>query len=219
MLVKYCMRRQFLTLTPDDPLRKAVQFLKKHNVCMLPVMEGKKLVGVVSERHLRRVLGLEKAFETLQQWSGVDPETRVGEIMAPDVITVSPEDTLEDVLRLMMERKILGAPVMNAQGELVGVITQADLHRVFLAVSDLTEKGVQFAFELEDRPGSLKEVTDIIRQHGGRIATILTSYETAPVGFRHAYIRVFALDRDRIPKLREELASKARLLYGAPAEV
>ena len=176
-------------------------------------------MGVVTERHLRRVLGLDKAFENLERWVGVDPQTRVGDIMHPDVITVSPEETLEDVLRLMIEKKILGAPVMDDQGELVGVITQADLYRVLLAVSDVTEKGVQFAFELEDRPGSLKEVTDVIRKNGGRIATILTSYETAPPGYRHAYVRVFAVEADNIPALRKELATKAKLIYGASAEV
>lgn len=219
MLVKYCMKRTFLTLTPDDPLKKAVQFLKKHKVCLLPVMDGKQLVGVVTERHLRGVLGLDKALENLERWTGVDPETRVGDIMAPNVITVSPDDILEDVVRMMIERKILGAPVMDDQGQIVGVITQTDLYRVLIAVTDVTEKGVQFAFELEDRPGSLKEVTDIIRKHGGRIATILTSYETAPEGYRHAYVRVFAVEAARIPELRKELAAKARLLYGAAAEV
>lgn len=219
MLVKYAMKREFLTLVPGDPLKKAVQFLKKHKVCLLPVMEGKQLVGVVTERHLRRVLGLDKAFETLERWVGVDPQTHVGDIMHPDVITVSPEETLEDVLRMMIERRILGAPVMDDQGEIVGVITLADIYRVLLAVSDLAEKGVQFAFELEDRPGSLKEVTDVIRRHGGRIATILTSYETAPVGYRHAYVRVFAVESDKLPALRHELASKAKLLHGAAAEV
>ncbi|MBM4325975.1 MAG: CBS domain-containing protein [Deltaproteobacteria bacterium] len=219
MLVKYCMKREFYTLDVNDPVRRAVQLLKKHRVCILPVLDGQKLEGVVTERGLRKALGLERAFEKLEQWSAVDPETRVSEVMTRDPITISPDSSLEDVVRVLIEAKIPGTPVVDAQGAVVGIITQTDLYRVLLATSGFMEKGAQFAFELEDRPGSLKEVTDIIRKHGGRIACILTSYETAPPGFRHAYVRVFALEADKVSDLSKELSSKAKLIMGAPAQV
>ncbi|MEW6532239.1 MAG: CBS and ACT domain-containing protein [Thermodesulfobacteriota bacterium] len=219
MLVKYCMKRDFYTLDVNDPLKRAVQLLRKHRVCILPVLDGQKLEGVVTESGLRKALGLEQAFENLEEWRAVDPETRVGEVMARSPVTVSPEDTLEDVVRVLIEAKIPGTPVVDDQGNVVGVITQTDLYRVLLATSGFMEKGAQFAFELEDRAGSLKEVTDIIRKHGGRIACILTSYETAPPGYRHAYVRVFALEADRIPELSKELSSTAKLIMGVPAKV
>jgi acetoin utilization protein AcuB len=66
-------------------------------------------------------------------------------------------------------------------------------------------------FELEDRPGSIKEVTDVIRAHGGRIASILTGYEWAPPGWRHVYIR--ARDLTDETALQQELRGKAKILY------
>ena len=67
--------------------------------------------------------------------------------------------------------------------------------------------------EVEDRPGSIKEVTDIIREYGGRMASILTSYDMVPEGFRRVYIRMYGIDRFKIDRLKEALKEKARLLY------
>ena len=67
--------------------------------------------------------------------------------------------------------------------------------------------------EVEDRPGSIKEVADIIRKYGGRMASILTSYDMAPEGFRRVYIRMYGIDRFKINRLKEALQQKAQLLY------
>ncbi len=66
-------------------------------------------------------------------------------------------------------------------------------------------------FESEDRPGSIKEITDVIRAHGGRISSILTGYEWAPAGSRHVYLRARDIKDDQA--LQQELASKAKILY------
>jgi acetoin utilization protein AcuB len=66
-------------------------------------------------------------------------------------------------------------------------------------------------FELEDRPGSIKEITDVIRAHGGRISSILTGYEWAPPGSRHLYIRARDIKDDRA--LQQDLATKVKILY------
>ncbi|OQX25733.1 MAG: hypothetical protein BWK80_14140, partial [Desulfobacteraceae bacterium IS3] len=75
------------------------------------------------------------------------------------------------------------------------------------------KRGIQFAFELEDQPGSIKTVTDIIRINGGRLASILSSYTGVSEGYRKVYIRAYYIDRAKLPKLIEELRSKAKLLY------
>ena len=72
-------------------------------------------------------------------------------------------------------------------------------------------------FELADEPGSIKEVTDVIRAHGGRIASILTGYEWAPQGFRHVYIRARDLTNEKA--LQQELGTKVKILYFLHEEV
>jgi len=96
----------------------------------------------------------------------------------------------------------------------VGTITQTDIFRVFLSLTGLAKKGIHFGLLLEDRPGSIKEVADVIRKFGGRMASILSSYERAPKGHRHVYIRAYDVDRQHLTDLKQELrkASK-KLLY------
>ncbi|MEJ2725725.1 MAG: hypothetical protein P8175_13995, partial [Deltaproteobacteria bacterium] len=58
---------------------------------------------------------------------------------------------------------------------------------------------------LEDRPGSIKDVADVIRKYGGRMVSILSSYERAPEKHRYVYIRFFNVDRTKISELKQEL--------------
>ena len=65
--------------------------------------------------------------------------------------------------------------------------------------------------ELPDQPGYIKQVTDVIREHGGRIASIMTRYEGAPEGFKSVYIRAKEVKDEKA--LRKELEGKHKILY------
>ena len=80
-------------------------------------------------------------------------------------------------------------------------------------LSGLGKKGIQVAFQVEDRAGSIKNITDVIRKFDGRIASILSSYEYAAPGHRIVYIRTYDIDRAVLPKLMEELKQVAMMIY------
>ena len=103
--------------------------------------------------------------------------------------------------------------MVNYINEIVGTITQTDIFRVLISLTGVGKRGIQFAFQLEDRPGSIKEVADSIRKYGGRMASILSSYERAPKGYRTVYIRAYGIERDKLPQLKEDLREKAALIY------
>jgi len=63
------------------------------------------------------------------------------------------------------------------------------------------------------RPGSIKEIADIIRKYGARMVSILTTYEGVPDGYRKVYIRVAQVDRNKLADLQKELQEKATMLY------
>jgi acetoin utilization protein AcuB len=69
------------------------------------------------------------------------------------------------------------------------------------------------AIQIEDRPGSMKGITRAIRDLGGRMVSILTSYENVPDGFRNVYIRFFDLDRSVLETLKENISEISKLLY------
>lgn len=66
---------------------------------------------------------------------------------------------------------------------------------------------------LEDRPGSIKDVTDIIRRFHCRLFSIVTTYDKAPHGHRFVYVRAFNVNRERLPELKKALGETAKLLY------
>ncbi len=102
--------------------------------------------------------------------------------------------------------------MVDDKGQVVGIITQIDIFRVIISLTGARKKGIQFGFQLEDRPGSIKEVADIIRKYGCRLMSILSSHDDQ-VDYRHVYIRVCGCDREKLGELKEELKEKANMLY------
>ena len=107
----------------------------------------------------------------------------------------------------MLEHKITGLPVTE-DGKVVGILSQGDVFRVLTSITGVYRGGVQFALNLEDRPGSIKDVADVIRKHGGRMVSILTSYDMCEEGCRNVYIRIADMAEDKLKGLIEELEGK-----------
>jgi acetoin utilization protein AcuB len=101
------------------------------------------------------------------------------------------------------------------EGRIVGVITQAEVNRLLVALTGLghQKQGLQLAFLAPDQPGSIKQLTDEIRAYDGRLLSILSSYDRVPEGSRKIYIRAYNLERERLPELLAKMRTKARLLY------
>ena len=110
-------------------------------------------------------------------------------------------------------KKISGMPVVDSSGNVVGTITQTDIFKVLIALTGVGKRGIQFSFLLEDRPGSIKEVADLIRKYGGRMTSILSTYEKVPEGTRKVFIRAYQIDRTKLSQLKKELMAAAKLLY------
>jgi len=103
--------------------------------------------------------------------------------------------------------------VVDEIGSLVGIITQNDLFKVLVSLTGTKKKGIQFGCQVADLPGTIKELTDIVRDHGGRIATVLTSYERGEEGPRNVYIRAYNLREEDIEKVKDKLRDNALLMY------
>jgi len=82
-----------------------------------------------------------------------------------------------------------------------------------ISLTGIGKKGIQFAFQLEDRPGSIKDVCDVIRSYNGRLVSILSTYERVPEGYRKVYIRAYNIDRSKLQQLKKEFKDDVALLY------
>jgi len=213
MLVKNWMSKQVVTIDVEESMSRALSILKEHKVRMLPVVKKGKLVGVLSDTDLKRASASDATSLDVHEMLYLLSKIKIKDIMTKAPITVPPDYTVEETAEVLLKHRISGAPVVDKGGEIVGIITRDDLFKVLIALSGLGKRGIQFAFKVEDRPGSIKEITDIIRNYGGRIASILGTYERVPAGFRLVYIRAYDLKREDLQKLIEELSGKALLLY------
>jgi acetoin utilization protein AcuB len=213
MLVANWMTRNIITADKYDSVEVAKNLLKQHSFSLLPVMEKEVLCGIISGGDLYREtnsLAAQKDGPELKDT--VSPKT-VGQVMTPNVITVPPDFTVEETIELLIKNGIHGAPVINDNKDLIGVITKTDLLKAVVDLTGVSRRGIQYAFEVEDRPGSIKELSDTIRSHGGRIASIMTSCEGASDGYRKAYFRMYGIDRFRLNDLNEALKEIATLIY------
>jgi CBS domain-containing protein len=102
---------------PTNTAGEAAQIMKAEDIGSLPIVEGDRLVGVITDRDL--------AIRIVAE--GRDAETTVGEIASKDVVTVDPEQSIEEAARLMAEHQVRRLPVVEEDGTLVGILAQADI--------------------------------------------------------------------------------------------
>jgi len=213
MLVKNWMSRNVVTIEDEDSMQHAMSLMKEHDIRMLPVMHRGRLVGVLSDTDLKRASASDATMLDMHELLYLISKIKVNEIMSKNPVTVPEDYTVEETAQVMMEHDISGVPVTDHQGEVVGVITRHDVFKILINLSGLGKKGIQFAFLIDDRSGSIKDITDIIRRFEGRIASILSTYEEVPAGKRIVYVRTYELDRSMLPEMVKEFRDKGTLIY------
>jgi acetoin utilization protein AcuB len=213
MLVKNWMSKSVITADVNDSMQDAMRLLKEHGIRMLPVMKKGKVVGILTDRDLKRASASDATTLEVHELLYLVGKIKVKDIMTKDPITVPPDYTAEETAQVLLDGKISGAPVVDDNGQVVGTITQTDIFRVLISLTGIGNSGIQFGFQIEDRTGSIEEVTDIIREYGGRMVSILTSYDDVPEGYRKVYIRMHSIERSKLKKLKIALSEQAALLY------
>ncbi len=213
MLVQNWMSKEVVAIDADDSMQNAMKLIKERKIRMLPVMKKGSLVGIVTDRDLKRASASDATTLDVHELLYLVSKIKVKDIMTKDPITVPPDFTVEETAEVLLNNKISGAPVVDQSGKVVGTITQTDLFRLLVSLTGISKRGVQFAVQIEDRPGTIKAVADVIRNNGGRIISILTSYDGVAEGYRKIYIRAHSIDRSKLKELKDAIGKTASLLY------
>lgn len=127
MLVKDFMTQSPETVSPDDDLRVVFNMLSDKRIRQAPVVQDKKLVGMVTDRDLRMAI-VQHATE---------PNLTISSIMAPDPVTVSEDISLEEAGAILTARKFNAAPVVSSDGELTGILTTTDVLKGLLYIIEI----------------------------------------------------------------------------------
>jgi acetoin utilization protein AcuB len=213
MLIKDWMTKDPVTINDDTSMIKAIHIMKERRFRRLPVLHQGQLVGMITDRDLKEASPSKATTLDVHELYYLLAELQVKEIMSRNPISVLEDDTVERAAQLMLEHTISGLPVLDRGGKLTGIITQSDVFRAFIHITGIQAGGVQFALRLEDRPGLIKEVVDLLRARGARFVSLLSSYATAREGFREVYIRVKNLDAEAAAQARKELEARYEVLY------
>src|SRR5438093_4434151 len=108
------------TVTSDQMVVDAAKIMREIDTGIVPIVEGDKLVGVVTDRDI--------TIEVVAQ--GKDPQsTKVTDVASRDLVTIDPQQNLDEAMRLMAEHQVRRLPVVEEDGKLIGIVAQADIAR------------------------------------------------------------------------------------------
>ncbi len=213
MLVRKWMSKDVIAVGVDASMQEAIHLLRENKISILPVMAGEDLVGILTDRDLKSASPSDATTLDMHELLYLVSKIKVRDIMTASPITVQPDHTVEEAASILLEEKISGLPVLDKSSRLIGIITRSDLFRVIISLTGIGNRGIQFGIRLEDKPGTIKDIRELLRQHDGRTSSILCSGEDAPPGYQNVYFRVYQILRKNLTSLVEDLADKGSLLY------
>ena len=181
MLVQDIMQSRVITATPQTAVSEAVRLLRARGIRHLVVLDDGCLVGIVSDRDLKRVTAQPGRLE----------EGVVGDIMSGAVITVDPTTTVEDAARLMLSRTISALPVIQA-ARLVGIVTETDVVRLFVRALGAGAPSSRLDVVVGENPTALADIVATLHATGAPVSSIVTLPNPATV--KEAVIRVATID-------------------------
>ncbi len=172
MLVAKRMSHPVVTVPSDMPIHDALQLMRQESIRRLPVVNPQgKMIGIVSERDLLHAEPSDVTSLSVWELNYLLARITVDEVMTRDVITVHEDTPIEEAARIMADHKIGGLPVLRGE-ELVGIITETDLFKIFLELLGAREPGVRITALLRNTPGELTKLTAAIADIKGNIVAM-----------------------------------------------
>ena len=130
--VKQIMSKQLVTLTTKNSLYDAEKLFKKHKIRHLPIVEDNKLVGVLSYSDLLKISYADVTEGEEDVEAVVYDMFSIPQVMAKVPVTVTAETPLREVIQQLVQQTFHSLPVIEENGDLVGIVTTTDLLEYFL---------------------------------------------------------------------------------------
>lgn len=138
MIVKNWMTPDPVTVHPDTGVKTAFRLMKKGGFKQLPVVEDGKLVGIITDRDIRRP-EITDEIESWEQLYRLDDAFNIRGIMTTKVMTLKEDDSLESACLILRKQKFNALPVLSDAGDLVGILTVHDVLDAFIDSLKLEE--------------------------------------------------------------------------------
>lgn len=129
------MTRDVISVMPDAKLSAAQEIMKEYGIRHLPVVEHGRLVGIISKGDIREAKPSDATTLSVWEVNYLWDTIQVKQVMTTKVLTVAPEQSLLEALRLMVARKFSSLPVVT-DGMLVGILTETDIFNKLIAMAE-----------------------------------------------------------------------------------
>lgn len=203
MLVGERMSHPVITVPPSMPIVDALNLMKREHIRRAPVVQEGKLVGIVSEKDLLNASPSSATSLSVWELNYLLSKVTVKEIMTTKVLTVDESTPIEEAARIMADNKIGALPVMRGD-ELVGIITETDLFKIFLELMGAREPGVRVTVLVPEKRGQLAQLTQAIASQGGNFVAFGVFSGESPAN-RLVTFKVTEMDEDKVRQLIEPL--------------
>jgi acetoin utilization protein AcuB len=167
------MQHRIFTVQQGDTVEQAQTLMAVNSIRHLPVLDGRNLVGILSEGDIRGVLIPQRVTGTGRKGKAfyLLRDVKVEEAMTGDPLWVTPESDIEDAARLLVNNKIGCLPVID-DGDVVGIITDTDILQLFSQIMGVLQASSRVDIELGKDPRALEKATEIIRKNNGSIISV-----------------------------------------------
>jgi len=173
MFIGKRMSRSVIFVTPETSIADALNLMKSEHIRRLPVLKRGKLVGIISDRDLLNASPSPATSLSIWELTYLLSKLTVGEIMTRKVLTVTEDTPIEEAARIMADHKIGGLPVVRG-GDVIGMITETDLFKIFLEMMGARQRGIRLTVLVPEEPGQLARLTEAIASLGGNIISLST---------------------------------------------
>ncbi len=175
MFVKNHMTTPAVTITPDTPFQEALKLMQEKGFRRLPVVDRKgKLVGIAAERSLLYAAPSQATTLSVWEMSYLLSKIKVRELMTQEVITTTPDTTIEEAAHLMVEKRVGGLPVVDADNKPIGMITETDVFRTLVEMLGGGQHGLRLTLNVPSGKGVLAKLSKAIFDLGGNIVSLGT---------------------------------------------
>jgi len=158
MFVRDGMSSPAVIVPPDMPFQEALRLMQEKGFRRLPVVDDKgDLVGIVAGRDLLYASPSPATSLSVWEMNYMLSKIKISRLMTPNVITTTPDTTIEDAAHLMISNRISGLPVVE-DGEVVGIITETDIFKTLVSMFGGGKAGLRLTLEVPRGKGVLAAV-------------------------------------------------------------
>lgn len=181
MSVADYMTDKVITVSPDTKINVAINVMKDNQIHRLPVIDGSRLVGLVTEGTISEASPSKATSLSIYEVNYLFNKMTVKDIMEKEVKTISKDAQLEDAISTMRHHDIGVLPVMDGQ-QVVGIITTNDILDGFLDITDYFVDATVVQVMIEhDRTGVIYDIGKIMADNGFNIQTLIVTRNLGPI--------------------------------------